>query len=261
MLNIKREFKSPNFDHRPDRTISHVIIHFTEIPFQDAVERLCSIEAKVSCHYIIKDNGEIYTLVDDEKRAWHAGKSSWKNIEALNNCSLGIELDNSGKVPFPESLIYSLLELCKHLKIKHNIVQENFIGHSDIAPERKLDPGLFFPWQRLYENGFGIWPMKEINNIEDKILYAFGNKGIEIEILQRKLKKLGYKIEVNGVYDAQTCGIVRAFQSRFYPELIIETVGIEQYASLKNIEEYTSLKNVYYWTYKCDEILNLLSTK
>ncbi|MCC2646317.1 MAG: N-acetylmuramoyl-L-alanine amidase [Rickettsiaceae bacterium] len=261
MLAINREIKSPNFDDRPYEVgITHVIIHFTEIPFKDAVDRLCSDEAKVSCHYIIKDNGEIYALVDDERRAWHAGKSLWKNIEALNNCSIGIELDNSGKVPFSEFLIGSLLELCKYLKNKYNIPQENFIGHSDIAPDRKVDPGIFFPWQRLHENGFGMWPNKDISNIEDKKLYSFGDRGHEIKILQQKLKQLGYKIEVNGNYDAQTCGAVRAFQARFYSDLILKEVGVEQYITLKNIDEYTNLEEIYYWSSKCEYILNSLSS-
>lgn len=251
MLTIdSKTIRSPNFDNRPlDTIISHVVIHYTEIPFEEAVEKFSHEANKVSCHYIIRDNGDIYSIINDSKRAWHAGNSYWQGKDKVNDFSIGIELDNSGKEPFSEQLIYSLINLCRFLERKHNIKPENFIGHSDIAPDRKIDPGIFFPWAKLFEHGFGIWPSNLSYINKPKTLLNFSDHGNEVINLQSKLSKIGYNIIVSGVYDKQTSNVVRAFISRFCPEILLAQGGLEYYFNLENI---------YNWNSKCEEILEKL---
>ncbi|MDF2964981.1 MAG: N-acetylmuramoyl-L-alanine amidase [Rickettsiaceae bacterium] len=262
MLKINKDFSSPNFDDRPaSGAITHVIIHFTEIPFKESIEILCDSKAKVSSHYIINEDGTIYSLISDDKRAWHAGKSYWGGIEALNNCSIGIELVNSGKEPFNEPIIHALTSLCGFLKNKYHIKKENFIGHSDVAPDRKVDPGAFFPWQRLAASGIGMWPGAALQEGRSQKIFGVGDRGVVVEGLQARLMRLGYKLEVTGVYDMQTCGVVRAFQAHFCSEDVIKAIGVEKFVEYKKIEDYPSLNGIYEWTSKCDHILdNLLKS-
>lgn len=146
--------------------IEYIILHYTEMSFEDAVERLCSPKYEVSAHYLIHKNGEIFQLVNDEDIAWHAGVSYWRGKERLNQNSIGIEMDNLGNTPFTEAQYDSLISLCKELMKKHKIPAENVIGHSDIAPDRKVDPGIFFDWQKLAREGIGmeIMPVNKTQN-------------------------------------------------------------------------------------------------
>ncbi|MGV2433126.1 MAG UNVERIFIED_CONTAM: N-acetylmuramoyl-L-alanine amidase [Rickettsiaceae bacterium] len=156
-MHIIFDKKSPNFAiDEKNRTISHIILHYTQMESDAALERLCSEEAGVSSHYFIHKNGDIYNLVEDKYIAWHAGVSYWKGLDKLNNHSIGIEIDNLGNEKFTDIQIDSVINLCKMLQSKYNIPSENIIGHSDIAPDRKLDPGIFFPWDLLLKNGLGI---------------------------------------------------------------------------------------------------------
>ena len=146
---------SPNFDAHINRAIKYVIIHYTGMKNQKvAIKRLQSKVAKVSCHYLISKSGVIYQLVKDQNIAWHAGKSKWKNDINLNSSSIGIELVNKGYEEFPLVQIKSLIKLLKKIKIKHKILSKNILGHEDIAPKRKKDPGPLFPWKTL--NNFGV---------------------------------------------------------------------------------------------------------
>tara|TARA_Y100000022_G_scaffold194104_1_gene198060 strand:+ start:2673 stop:3395 length:723 start_codon:yes stop_codon:yes gene_type:complete len=159
-LNISHKFKSKNFDNRKNR-ISFIIIHYTETKtFTKAVKLLTDKERKVSCHYLIDSKGEIYNLVDLNKRAWHAGESKWKNFTDINSHSIGIEIVNSGelkKEEYKKEQINVLIELIKSLKQKYKIPNEKILGHSDIAPLRKIDPGKFFPWEKLNDYSIGLW--------------------------------------------------------------------------------------------------------
>ena len=155
---------SPNFSKKIRNTkgIKFVIIHYTGMQSEiESIKRLINPNSKVSCHYLINRKGKIIQMVKDKNIAWHAGKSKWKKYVNLNNCSLGIELVNKGHrhryQSFTESQIISLLKLCKKLKKKYNLKKENFLGHSDVAPLRKIDPGEKFPWKRLSKFGFGKW--------------------------------------------------------------------------------------------------------
>lgn len=149
---------SDNYDVRRPVLI---VIHYTE---QDSVERSLhtlrtrNSGGRVSAHYLIGDDGTLYQLVADEHRAWHAGAGSWGAISDVNSASIGIELDNDGREPFSEAQITALLWLLEDLTARWRIPRENVIGHADLAPTRKIDPGALFPWRRLAEAGFGIWP-------------------------------------------------------------------------------------------------------
>lgn len=149
---------SKNFDERRPVVI---VLHYTE---QDSVEqsldtlRSRNSGGRVSSHYLLGKDGKIYQLVSDAKRAWHAGAGSWGAITDVNTASIGIEIDNDGKSPFPDAQIDSLIVLLRDLTTRLRIPPTQIIGHSDLAPTRKIDPGPLFPWKRLHDAGFGLWP-------------------------------------------------------------------------------------------------------
>lgn len=146
---------SPNYNQRaPGSTIDLIVVHYTDmLSAEDALHRLCDPQSEVSAHYLISKSGEIYQMVNDEHRAWHAGVSSWQGETDVNSRSIGIELDypghTNGLVPYPEAQINALLTLCKHLQETYNIHKTQIIGHEDVAPGRKVDPGPFFPWDHF----------------------------------------------------------------------------------------------------------------
>jgi N-acetylmuramoyl-L-alanine amidase len=244
---INNKFSSPNCAKRQE-LIEYVILHFTELSFKDALARLCDPASKVSAHYIIKETGEIFQLVEDQKIAWHAGASSWYGKDKLNQNSIGIELDNLGNKKFSKAQMHSCLELCSILSQKYNIPKANFIGHSDIAPERKLDPGIFFDWKLLHEKGFGIWHGLEPSYLNVD-LYKMGDVGEGIVDIQIKLKKIGYNIEINGTFDQQTNYVIRAFQSKFCPHIIEES----------GLAYYNNPDSEYSWNSCAGNALNKLS--
>ncbi len=146
---------SPNFD---ERRPNFVIIHGTTSDTVDhALRTLTDPERKVSAHYLIGRDGAVIQLVDERMRAWHAGASRWGMLSDLNSASIGIELDNTGEEPFPQAQIEALLVLLRDLRERHRIPAANVLGHGDIAPRRKVDPSRHFPWQRLAQEGFGLW--------------------------------------------------------------------------------------------------------
>lgn len=148
---------SPNFSPRNNK-INFIIIHYTAMSFEGALKALCNKETKVSSHYLIKASGEIFQLVDDSLAAHHAGISFWKGVSSLNHSSIGIELDNMGNTKFALPQMDKCIELCKKLVTSYNIPKQNIIGHSDIAPNRKIDPGIYFDWKYLAKDNLGIWP-------------------------------------------------------------------------------------------------------
>ena len=155
---------SPNFNpkKRTLKKIKFIIYHYTGMKNEsDAINRLTSIQSEVSCHYLIKNNGEIIKIVPNLYMAWHAGKSSWKKYKSLNQNSIGIEITNPGHEfgykKFTQKQISSLLKLSKFLIKKYKIESKNILGHSDIAPQRKKDPGEKFPWEYLSKNKIGLW--------------------------------------------------------------------------------------------------------
>jgi len=158
------ECRSPNYDVRPDgAAIDMLVLHYTGMRTADeALARLCDPEAKVSAHYTIDRDGRIYAHVPEERRAWHAGVSWWAGERNVNARSIGIELVNPGHEfgyePFPEAQIAALIDLSSGILARHPIRASRVIGHSDVAPARKMDPGELFPWPHLAEYGIGLWP-------------------------------------------------------------------------------------------------------
>ena len=218
---------SPSFNpkKRIFEQIKFIIFHYTGMKKEsDAINRLTNIQSEVSCHYLIKNSGEIVKIVPDLYIAWHAGKSSWKNFKSLNKNSIGIEITNSGHQfgykKFSKKQILSLLKLSKYLIKKYRINYKNILGHSDIAPERKKDPGEKFPWEHLSKNKIGLWhtlkKQELINNRKFRI-----NK-IEKEFFFNNLFKIGYskKIPKELNKDRYLKEVVKTFQRRFRQELI-----------------------------------------
>ena len=146
---------SPNFDaRRPNLVVIH---HTTDETAEEALGTLTNPERKVSSHYLVGRDGKVFQLVDEKDRAWHAGLSWWNGQSDVNSASIGIELDNTGSEPFPDVQIDALLVLLAEIKERNGIPTANFVGHSDVAPGRKVDPSDFFPWVALAAHGFGLW--------------------------------------------------------------------------------------------------------
>ena len=210
---------SPNISKRKrsKNQIKYVIIHYTGMQSEiESIKRLKNPKSKVSCHYLINKRGLITQMVNEENIAWHAGKSKWKKLIDLNSQSIGIELVNKGHKHgyenFSKLQIRSLIYVCKKIKKKYKIKRENFLGHSDIAPLRKIDPGEKFPWRKLSKFGLGVWYEKL------KRKKRFLKKKSEKSIFFKNLNKIGYKyfdIKKRSVNDKF---IIKSFQRRYNPK-------------------------------------------
>ena len=225
-INITLNY-SPNFNpnKRKVRQIKFIIFHYTGMKtYNESLNRLTNIRSEVSCHYLIKNNGEIVMMVPDLYIAWHAGKSHWKNFKSLNKNSIGIEISNPGHnfryKKFSKKQIQSVLKISKFLIRKYKIKKKNILGHSDIAPNRKKDPGEKFPWEFFSKHKIGLW-----HNLSTKMLKE--NRQKKINILSKKnfynsLSKIGYLIknpkEIKK--DKYLNLVTKAFQRRFRQELI-----------------------------------------
>ena len=225
---------SPNFNpiKRSAKKIKFIIFHYTGMEKEsDTINRLTNIQSKVSSHYLIKNNGEILTLVPDMYVAWHAGKSSWKNYISLNKNSIGIEITNPGHEfgykKFSKKQILMLIKLTKFLIKKYKINSRNILGHSEIAPERKKDPGEKFPWKYLSKNKIGLWhTLKKKELIKNRTLQI---SNMEKEFFLSHIFKIGYskKIPKSLNKDRYLKSLVKAFQRRFRQELINNKIDRE----------------------------------
>ena len=218
---------SPNFDpiKRHKTQIKFLIFHYTGMKREfDAINKLTNFKFDVSCHYFIKTNGKTSVMVPDLYVAWHAGKSRWKNYKSLNKYSIGIEISNPGHdynyKKFSKKQIQSLIKLSKILIKKYKINSKNILGHSDVAPERKKDPGEKFPWKKLSKQGIGLWHSLSIQSLKK-------NRKIELDKVSKKmfynnLSKIGYVIKKteNSKNRKFNNYIVKAFQRRFRQELV-----------------------------------------
>lgn len=204
---VHRELPSPNWDERT-LPVTMVVLHYTEMEREAALQRLTDPEAQVSAHYFISEQGEVVRLVPEGKRAWHAGRSYWRGLHDVNSASVGIELDNPGHAlgyrEFPAAQIDALLPLLADIVRRHNIPRANVVGHSDVAPARKIDPGELFPWDRLAECRLCL-PRPEKLELGD----PFHNDGAFYLALER----FGYDISAGKK-------TVEAFQRRWRPERI-----------------------------------------
>ncbi len=224
-----RRLSSPNFDERK-LPISILVLHYTGMESgQAAIDRLCDPKAKVSAHYVVEENGDIIQLVDEDKRAWHAGVSSWNGIADINSASIGIEIVNGGHdfgLPdFPDVQIGAVLWLSQAIMKRHNIKPRNVVGHSDVAPGRKIDPGEKFPWHLLAAEGIGLWPEGVI--ADQRILFDAGDRDRGIAAAQTGLASIGYGVEVTGVMDGKTIALVEAFQRRYRPSKIDGRIDLQ----------------------------------
>ena len=233
---------SPNFNlkKRAFKKIKFIIFHYTGMKKEsDAINKLTNIQSEVSSHYLIKNNGNILTLVPDLYEAWHAGKSSWKNYKFLNQNSIGIEITNPGHEfgykKFSEKQVSSLLKLGKFLIKKYKIDSKNILGHSDIAPQRKKDPGEKFPWEYLSRNKIGLWhTLKKKELMKNR---NFKTSKIEKEFFFDNLFKIGYsnKTPRDLGKNRYLRDVTKAFQRRFRQELINGKIDQECLLISKNL--------------------------
>tara|TARA_B100000678_G_C18179649_1_gene490618 strand:- start:374 stop:1063 length:690 start_codon:yes stop_codon:yes gene_type:complete len=208
------EKPSPNHDERT-LPVSMIVLHYTGMESgAAALERLTDPQAKVSAHYLVEEDGSVFRLVDEDRRAWHAGRSHWRDISDVNSASVGIEIVNPGHEfgyrPFPEVQIASVIRLVHAIKDRHEITRGNIVGHSDVAPARKQDPGEFFPWGKLARLRLAL--PRPTKNLADPHWTDGG--------FMLALERFGYDVA-----DAQAAVI--AFQRRFRPELVDGVVDAE----------------------------------
>lgn len=213
---VNHSHVSPSHNSR----IRHLVIHYTGI---DEAKSLAVLTGPhVSSHYVVPlpaqaHHGQplVYQLVDEERRAWHAGTSVWKGRTNINDTSIGIEIVNSGvNHPYPEAQIEALVALSRDIIERHNIHPTNVVAHSDIAPTRKIDPGPHFPWRELHKAGIGVWPQAET---VARWQARFAVERVPLATLQQALQAWGYQLEVTDQLDRKTRAVLRAFQMRFRP--------------------------------------------
>jgi N-acetylmuramoyl-L-alanine amidase len=209
---------SPNHDARPrGQQVDILLLHYTDmVSARAALKRLTDPAARVSAHYCVDEDGTVYRLVPEKRRAWHAGLSYWAGARDINARSIGIELVNPGHTcgyrPFPEAQMRALEDLARGILVRHPIPAHRVLGHSDVAPARKIDPGELFDWPRLARAGIGLWPQP----------LGFANAGparssLEIADVQSQLSRFGYGVAATGLLDQATLHALSAFQRHFRP--------------------------------------------
>jgi len=219
------EAPSPNFDSRqapPDL----VLLHYTGMPTGEAaLARMCDPAARVAAHYMVEEDGRVFRLVPEERRAWHAGVSSWRGERDINAVSIGIEIVNPGHEwgyrAFPDDQIEAVIGLLDAIRGRWAVPDGRILGHSDVAPARKEDPGELFPWRRLAEAGHGLWFEPEPERVAALgAPLGPGDEGAGVFVLQAGLHRLGYDLPPSGTYDAATTTVVTAFQRHWRQERV-----------------------------------------
>ncbi len=232
---------SSNFNDRK-HPVDMLVLHYTGMETgQAALDRMTDEDAGVSAHYMLWEDGRVVQLVGEDKRAWHAGVSKWQGDEDLNSRSIGIEIVNGGHdwplaggvlPPYPVAQIEALIELCDGILERWDIPPSRIVGHSDIAPTRKADPGEHFPWDRLARRGIGLWPLTISENpavppdvittgrlLQEPLVtgpgLGRGDKKKAVGRMQEMLANMGYDLSPSGVFDEHTEAVVRAFQRRW----------------------------------------------
>jgi N-acetylmuramoyl-L-alanine amidase len=262
---------SPNFDNRA-RPIRFIVLHYTGMESADGALRVLSDPlplrsaylneipanplmvdgrpadkvaipspmSKVSSHYLAYEDGRMFQLVDEAKRAWHAGRGSWDGETDMNSCSIGIEIANGGHdfgLPeFPEAQIQSVMTLVRGIMTRHGLDRHHVIGHSDLAPSRKPDPGEKFPWKRFAEAGLSIWPGSGPEDGDQRVVFdTIGTMDAGVSALQTGLGTIGYGVVVNGTYDNVLKDIIRAFQRRFRQNKADGIIDVETVALIGRV--------------------------
>lgn len=238
-LQIERR-ESPNQNARK-RDVSLLVLHYTGMDTAEAaIDRLCEPEAGVSAHYVVCEDGRTVQLVDEERRAWHAGLGVWAGETDVNSASIGIEIVNGGHCfglpDFPRAQIEAVIELSEAIMARWTIHATGVIGHSDMAPERKLDPGERFPWARLADYGIGVWP--DPVKADHSLKFGPGHgEGAGLAAVQANLVHIGYGLETNGAYTPRTRAVVAAFQRRFRPDHMDGLVDGETAALIEAVRD------------------------
>lgn len=227
---------SPNFNERRNgRRPDIILIHYTGMETGRAAERrLADPASEVSCHYVVRESGVVVQMVPEAARAWHAGQGAWKGEHDINSASIGIEIVNRGHEfdypDFPAKQIGSVIALCRDIAARWAILPERVLGHSDIAPGRKVDPGEKFPWRRLAEAGVGHFV--DAAPARGGRFLARGDSGQPVEALQSLLALYGYNIEISGIFDKETEDCVVAFQQHFRQE---NTDGVADVSTIETL--------------------------
>lgn len=222
------ERPSPNHGPRPpDAAIDLLLLHYTGMAScAEALARLSDPVAEVSAHYLIDEDGSVYRLVPEARCAWHAGAAGWAGEPDVNGRSIGIELVNPGHElgyrRFPEPQVMALIGLAGEILGRHPIPPARVLGHSDVAPSRRRDPGELFPWPRLAVAGIGLWPEAAAGRDPD----------LGLASVQRRLARFGYAVNQSGIRDATMIGVVEAFQRHFRPARIDGRIDRETVARL-----------------------------
>lgn len=213
------EMPSPNHDDRSGATIDMLVLHYTGMNSAgEALARLCDPTAKVSAHYTIDEDGTVYAHVPEAQRAWHAGIAHWEGATDINACSIGIELVNPGHEfgyrDFAEDQIASLITLCHSILMRHPIPSWRVLGHSDVAPARKEDPGELFPWQRLAKAGIGLWPQGVASDLGADALsrYGYDPSALQENVITAFQRHFRPK-KLNGQWDSECAGLLTSLLS------------------------------------------------
>jgi len=217
-----RELPSPNHDARPNgAAVDTLVLHYTGMrTARDALDRLRDPDSRVSSHYVVEEDGAVWRLVDEGRRAWHAGVSFWRGHTALNDRSIGIEIVNPGHEfgyrDFPVLQLAAVCDLCLTVLSRHPIPARNVVAHSDIAPERKEDPGERFAWEDLAANGVGLWPAGVPGERTDEPVRDAGR----LRDVRAALRSIGYRVAAEGAFDPALSTVLRAFQRHWRPEAV-----------------------------------------
>jgi len=243
------EAPSPNFDQRrapPDM----ILLHYTGMETAEAaVTRLRDPEAKVSAHYVVDEDGAILRLVDEARRAWHAGKSWWRDETDINAVSIGIEIVNPGHEfgyrLFPDAQVEAVIALIDDIRTRWSVEDARILGHSDVAPTRKQDPGELFPWKRLAEHRQGLWfePAAERIAALGPPL-TVGDEGLGVHVLQAGLHRLGYEPLPDGKYTDVTRITVEAFQRHWRPARVDGIADGETRATLMGVLQLATVESM-----------------
>jgi N-acetylmuramoyl-L-alanine amidase len=237
---IVRDVPSPNFDARrgpPDM----LVLHYTGMQTAEAaIARLCDPEAKVSAHYVVDEDGSILKLVPEERRAWHAGRGVWLGEADCNAASIGIEIVNPGHEfgyrDFPEVQVDAVISLIADIRTRWTIPDNRIVAHSDLAPDRKQDPGERFPWKRLAGSGHGLWFEPAQERIAALgVPLKVGDEGLGVIVLRAGLHRLGYGLPPGGDYDEATRLTVEAFQRHWRPARVDGVADGETRATLMGV--------------------------
>lgn len=243
---VTRWVPSPNYEpRRDDRRIDMLVLHYTAMETHDAaLEWLTDTASGVSSHYLVDNDGSVTQMVSEAKRAWHAGKAHWAGETDINSCSIGVEIHNPGpeRGPpvFSDAQMRAVTLLCLDICARRGIPPARVLAHSDVAPDRKVDPGETFDWARLYRAGVGIWvpPIP----VGDGACLGQGDEGPEIRQLQCMLAAFGYGVEMNGKFGRTTEQVVAAFQ-RHWRQARVD--GRADGSTMDTLERVTAAARLY----------------